>query len=171
MERKSGFLAYLTALIPGVGYLYLGLKKKGIQALILWILISPVLNLLGLRELDIIKWPLWFYTFFDTINLASRIDKGEFILDSDFLFFSKFNFGGSNKTTSNESQSIKTNGNGLWILGGWTLVILGSLSLLNKLLKGNEIYYIIKNNINIYFIPVVFVLVGVYLLIKNKNSR
>ena len=177
MEKKSGFLAFLTALIPGVGYLYLGLKRKGVEALILWLIISPVLNLLGLGFLaGIIKLPLWFYTFFDTINLAGRIDKGEFIPDSDFLFIGRIvdtsGFGQSNSTGEKMdfSKSIKINNNGLVYLAGWGLVVLGGLSLINKLFRYNPIYNLIKHNINIYFLPVLLVLAGVYLLIRNNKN-
>lgn len=171
MERKSGILAFLTALIPGVGYLYLGLQRKGVQALILWLIISPIFNLLGLGFLNILKFPFWFYTFFDTINLAARIDKGEFIPDSDFLFLGKV-FQGSNDIPGKSSfnPNIKISNEGLAYLSGWALVILGGVSLLNKVFRGNQIFNVIKHNLSIYLLPVLLVLAGIYLLVKDNKK-
>jgi hypothetical protein len=177
LEKKSGLLAYLTALIPGVGYLYLGLKRKGIEALILWLIIGPLFNLLGLGFLaGIVKLPFWFYTFFDTINLAARIDKGEFIPDSDFLFIgrlidtSSFSHMGSDGEYGSDSRHIKIKNDGLIYLAGWGLVVLGGLSLINKLFRYNPLYNLIKHNINVYFFPVLLVLAGIYLLVRNNQK-
>jgi TM2 domain-containing membrane protein YozV len=175
MEKKSGGWAYLTALIPGVGYMYLGLKRKGIQALILYVLISPVLDLVGLQFLGVIKLVFWFYTFFDTINLAARIDKGEFIPDSDFFIFDKLNFGGysnSNEKAENPQGNLWNNSHaGLTHIAGWGLIALGLFSIINHYFKDYAIYDIIKHNLNLYFIPVLFVILGVYILIKNSGTK
>lgn len=166
MEKKSGLGAYLCALIPGVGYLYLGLKRRGVQAFIIYILVKPVLGILGLEFLNILKTLFWFYTFFDTINLAAKMDRGEFISDSDFVSFDKF----SNFNKSENEKLFNSNKN-LGYLLGYGLIFFGVVSIVNKLYKGNWIYELIKHNINVYFIPILFVIAGVYLLVKNKKYK
>ena len=87
MQKRSSFLTFIASLIPGLGYMYLGLIKKGIQAMVVFFLIEPLFRFIGLGGLSsIISIPLWFYLFFDTFNIARKIDRGEFVSDSDFIF-------------------------------------------------------------------------------------
>ncbi|PRR78016.1 hypothetical protein CLLI_20230 [Clostridium liquoris] len=169
-NRRSGFLTFLAALIPGVGYMYLGLMRKGLEALLIYMLLEPVFRLLGLGFIgSILRTILWFYTFIDTFNIARRMDMGETIFDSD-LFISKIldrekanyngNFAGKNYSGNVDKK--------IWITIAWALIIIGSLSIINKLFVGNEIYYIVKSAINKYFFPIVFICSGVYLLVKKK---
>lgn len=170
MNRRSGFLTFLAALIPGVGYMYLGLMRKGFEALLVYMLLEPVFSVLGLGFIgSMLRTVLWFYTFIDTFTIARRMDMGEIILDSDF-FISKFldreraNYTGNtgNKVYSGDVDKK------IWITIAWALIIIGTLSIINKVFVGNELYYIIKSAINKYFLPVVFILSGVYLLTKKK---
>jgi TM2 domain-containing membrane protein YozV len=165
MENKntrSGFLTFLTALIPGVGYMYLGLLKKGIQFLALFLLIDPVFYLLGIGFLtSIVRIPLWFYTFFDTFSLANRIDRGEPVHDVDFIF---------NKYMGQGSEIIDRSkiGKNFTLIIAVVLIGVGALAILHNLSQGSAIYGLITSYVSKYFIPVLFVLGGVFLLFKNK---
>lgn len=170
MNRRSGFLTFVAALIPGVGYMYLGLMRKGLEALLIYMLLIPVFSMLGLGFIGgILRTILWFYTFIDTFNIARRIDMGEIVLDSD-LFISKFldretfNYAG-NTSGGNYNRDMDKK---VWITIAWALIIIGILSITNKLFSGNEIYYVIKSAINKYFLPVIFIIAGTCLLIKRK---
>lgn len=166
MQKRSSFLTFIAALIPGLGYMYLGLIKKGIQAMVIFFLIEPVFRFLGLGWLaSIISIPLWFYLFFDTFNVARKLDRGEFVSDSDFIFNKYYHF--NNKENVNDG-AMKYMGDKGGIVAGWALVIIGALSIINKLLPENLIYHFIKQSIGTYFVPVLFVFVGVYLLVKKK---
>jgi hypothetical protein len=166
MQKRSSFLTFIASLIPGLGYMYLGLIKKGIQAMVIFFLIEPVLGFLGLGWLaSIISIPLWFYLFFDTFNIARKLDRGEFVSDSDFIFSKDHHF--NNKENANDSV-IKNIGDKGGLVAGWALVIIGTLSIINKVLPDNTIYHFIKQSIGTYFVPVLFVFVGVYLLVKKK---
>lgn len=163
MEKKNNFLTFILALIPGVGYMYLGLLKKGVQVLALFFLIEPILSLLSLESFEtIFKVPFWFYVFFDTLNTARRMDRGEYIPDTDFIL----------KKYINEDENIDFNnkiGKKIWFYIGWALIIIGSVSVIDKIFEGLELYSLIKSYISIYFFPVLFILIGIYLIIKNKN--
>jgi len=166
MQKRSSFLTFLAALVPGLGYMYLGLIKKGIQAMVIFFMIEPLFRFIGLGGLvSIISIPLWFYLFFDTFNIARKLDRGEFVGDSDFIFSNYNHF--NNKENINEGV-IKIMGSKGSIIAGWALVIIGALSIINKLFPDNNIYIFIKQSIGTYFIPVLFVFVGVYLLVKKK---
>lgn len=159
MDRRNGFLKFLAACIPGVGYMYLGLVKLGVQTLALFLLIKPVFNLLSIEFLgDIVLIPFWFFTFFDTFSLSNKLDRGEVINDSDFIF-EKFNRG--NIDTGNIRVDI-------WKVAAWILIILGAFAILNKAFVEFPLYGLIKSFVSSYFIPVLFVFAGIYLLFKRK---
>lgn len=169
MRRRNEFLTFVTACIPGVGYMYNGLKIKGVQILVLWLLISPVLNIVGLDFMEtVIKLPFWLYTFFDTYNLAHKIDRGETFTDSEFVFkkymdFNNYSENGGSKTVFN--GKVKKEG---WLFLGWGLVILGALGLINRLFINFDFYRLIRSTINQYFIPAVFIFLGAFLLFRKK---
>ncbi len=156
----------MAGLIPGLGYMYLGLMRKGIQAMIIFFLIEPILGAIGLGCLaNIIQIPLWFYLFFDTFNIAQKLDRGEFVNDSDFIF-NQYHYL-SKKENLNDDSLENMRDKGGQIIGS-ALVIIGVISIINKLFPNNSIYNFIKQSIGTYFVPVVFVFVGIYLLIKKK---
>ncbi|EYE87799.1 membrane protein [Fervidicella metallireducens AeB] len=165
MERRNGFLTFLAALIPGVGYMYLGLLRKGVQALILFLMISPILNLIGLGFLvGPVKFTFIVYTFFDTLSLAKRMDMGEPIYDSDFITNSY-----NSQNIHNSLNNLKSNRRTLLVIA-WGLIIIGILGILNKLFAGNDIYKLIKSYISSIFVPALLVLTGIYLLFKGNSK-
>jgi hypothetical protein len=167
MNRRNNFLTYLLALFPGVGYMYLGLVIKGVETLAIFMLIDPLFSIVGLGFLTgLVKIPIWLYVFFDTINTAKRLDNGEVIQDEDFIF-RKLNANTSFNNNYN-TEGIKKN---VWIIVGWTLVALGALALTNRVLRSFGLYNLIKSYMSMYLIPLVFILVGIYLLFRNKSQH
>lgn len=166
MENKSGrssFLTFLTALIPGVGYMYLGLVKKGIQILMLFLLIEPIFNILGIGFLTfIVKIPFWFYTFFDTFSVANKIDRGEPVPDMDFIF-NKYMKDGSQVAFDREKL-----GKNFSLIVAIGLIVVGAIAILHNLSVASPLYGLIRTYVSTYFIPVLFVLGGIYLLFRNK---
>ena len=169
MKRRNEFLTFVTACIPGVGYMYNGLIKKGVQILVLYLLIDPLLSIIGLGFLvHVIKIPFWLYTFFDTYNLAKRVDHGEEVQDWDFKFKKYVDFNNYSENEGNKSVfNAKINKNG-WEILGWLLVALGTLALVNRLFITNDMYLYIKSYITQYFVPAIFILLGGFLLIRRK---
>lgn len=164
MQKRSSFLTFLTALIPGVGYMYLGLVKKGIQILLAFLLIKPLFRILGISFLTGIVWiPIWFYTFFDTFSVARMLDLGQPVHDTDFIF--------NRYVKDGEYPVVDRNkvGKNLIMIIGVALILLGSFAILNNLLQHNLIYQWIRNYVSTLFIPVVLVLAGIYLLFKNRK--
>jgi hypothetical protein len=167
MKDKNEFLNFLAACVPGVGYMYNGLTKKGIEALAIFLLISPLFSILGLGFFaHIIRILFWFYTFFDTFSVRRRIMAGENIEDDYFIINKLINEDAKNNNfSSNFQDRFKSKG---WAIIGWIFIILGLIALINKIFINNDIYRFLQFNVNEYFIPVILVLLGVYLLIKRK---
>lgn len=152
--KRDRFTLFLASLIPGVGYMHLGLMKKGVEALGIYLLVKPLVVLVGLRGLvDIIRIPFWLYTFFSTYEIAAKQDSGTYVEDSDFIDFKKFNQG---KNTSN-----------LITILALVLISAGAIAILNNVFGRNEVYFIIKSYVRTYFFPVVLILTGIYMLFRN----
>jgi len=152
MERRSEFITVLASLIPGVGYMYFGMFRFGIESMLLFFMVPKVLHYIGLGFISyIFSIPFWFYTFFDTYKLAHKFDRGEIIMDKSW--FSNNNFG---------VIGISNRG---WISFACILIIIGILALINTLFATYDIFYPIKK----YMVPAMFILIGIYLLIKGKD--
>lgn len=173
MERRNGFSVFICSLIPGIGYMYLGLIEKGIEALLIFLLIKPVFRAVGMGFIGgIVQFVFWIYTFTDTYNIVRKMDRGEYVPDTS-IFGNTFKNGTFKEKASNINDNISYNERvsnikkNKYNILGWLFIILGSLTVLNKVFEGNEIYYIIKSSINTYFIPIAFVVLGIYILIKK----
>ncbi|MBP2643400.1 MAG: hypothetical protein H6Q67_1287 [Firmicutes bacterium] len=160
MEKKNNFFTFLAALVPGLGYMYLGLIKKGVQTLALFLLIKHVFPFIGLGFIAyFIVIPFWFYTFFDTFTVARKINQGELVEDCDFFF--------ENHNTEN---TIKTLGEKKFFsILAWVLIVVGVLAIANKLFAQCDYYYIFFSYASSYFFPILLIGGGIYLLLKEKR--
>jgi len=73
--QKSKVIATLLAIFPGAGHLYLGYQKRGIQLMAAFLLSIYVLDLLRLGVFVFLIPIIWFYSFFDGLQKASRKDE------------------------------------------------------------------------------------------------
>lgn len=158
MEKRSGFVTFLVSLFPGAGYMYFGMFRKGLETMILFLLVPVVLRAIWLDGLvAIFCIPVWLYTFFDTYNIAHKVDRGEILQDESWF------------TKNGESVKINLDGldNNIWKIAAWALIILGVLSIINKIFSYFNIFYLVRS----YFIPVIFVLLGVYILFRGNKAK
>ena len=162
-NRRSGFLTFIAAVIPGVGYMYLGLILRGIEALAIYLLIPSVLNLVGLGGLTwMVRLVLWFYLFFDTYSIAHKLDRGETVNDTDFIF---------NRNNEGQTSDIKINfDENKWKAVAWALIIIGVFAIANMSLGSLVIYGVIRDYISRYFLPVLLILGGVFLLVRSGKK-
>ena len=82
--RKSRILTFLFGRWPGAGQMYLGYMKRGISLMLAFCFVFAVSGVLGLGIFAFILPVIWFYAFFDTLNLRSM--SYEFLPHDDFLF-------------------------------------------------------------------------------------
>jgi len=143
---KSKFLAFLLSLLPGGGYFYLGLMKRGVQAMVIFF---GTIFISGMAHLDALLFfvpVMIFYSVFDTQQLLNRINAGEPVDDWEL-----FDWG---------SWNSKRN-----IIGA-ALIILGLFSLLNNLAPYLINYHVISRIIP----PLLIIGTGVYILYKNTGK-
>lgn len=157
MERRSGFITFLTALVPGAGYMYLGLLKKGLETMVLFFVVPAVFNYIEIGGfiVPVFCIPFWLYTFFNTYQIAHKIDRGEVLEDESIFTKGNFDFSSGNVMNNNFFRII-----------AWALIIIGILAIANKIFIQFEVLNIVKS----YIVPVVFVIVGLYLLLRDKNK-
>ncbi|WP_416151179.1 hypothetical protein ACM26V_09505 [Salipaludibacillus sp. HK11] len=73
--QKSKVIATLLAIFPGAGHLYLGYQRRGIQLMAAFLLSIYVLDLLRLGVFIFLIPIIWFYSFFDGLQKASRQEE------------------------------------------------------------------------------------------------
>ena len=83
--RKSSFLTFCFAFIPGAGQMYLGMMKKGTAIMALFAALSFLSGFLNLGVLLAALPVIWFYSFFDTFNLKQYSYQQLLTLDDIFV--------------------------------------------------------------------------------------
>lgn len=83
--RKSSFLTFCFAFIPGAGQMYLGMMKKGTAIMALFAALSFLSGFLNLGILLAALPVIWFYSFFDTFNLKQYSYQQLLTLDDIFV--------------------------------------------------------------------------------------
>ncbi|RDI38478.1 hypothetical protein [Falsibacillus pallidus] len=81
-ERKDGgkrsrAIAVFLSIFPGAGHLYLGLQKRGIQLMALFLLSIYILDILRLGLFLFLVPLIWFFSFFDGLQTASKSGNEE----------------------------------------------------------------------------------------------
>ncbi|SFL86552.1 hypothetical protein SAMN04487943_104391 [Gracilibacillus orientalis] len=73
-ERKSKMTATILSIFPGAGHLYLGLQKRGIQLMASFLFSIYILDVLNLSLFLFLIPLIWFFSFFDALQLANRFE-------------------------------------------------------------------------------------------------
>lgn len=74
--KKNKSLATVFAVFPGAAHLYLGLQKRGLQFMALFLLSFYVMDVLRLSFFLFLLPLLWFFSFFDALQTISAQEKG-----------------------------------------------------------------------------------------------
>ncbi|AYB45124.1 hypothetical protein V4V36_05645 [Paenibacillus lautus] len=73
--RRSKVFATLLSAFPGAGQMYLGLQKRGLQLMVLFLGSIYVLDVLKLSVFLFLIPLIWFYAFFDGLQQVSRYGR------------------------------------------------------------------------------------------------
>ena len=95
MQRKSGFLTFCFACLPGAGEMYLGYMKRGLSVIIAFWGLIFVASLLNMGILGILAPIIWAYSFFDTFNLRAQTPE-QVAANPDAYLFDVESIAGSN---------------------------------------------------------------------------
>jgi len=70
--KKDTVWALLFGIVPGAGQMYLGWQDRGLHLMLLFFLCVSLVDWLRLNLFLFMLPVIWFYSFFDTMQLASR---------------------------------------------------------------------------------------------------
>ncbi|WP_026678390.1 hypothetical protein [Fictibacillus gelatini] len=73
--KKSKTIATLLAIFPGAGHMYLGLQRRGFQLMASFLLAIYILDVLHLLVFLFLIPLLWFFSFFDCLQKATKHGK------------------------------------------------------------------------------------------------
>lgn len=142
---KSALLSFLLSIIPGVGYMYLGLMNRGLQTLIIFFGTIFVADITRMHALAPLAIPvLVFYSIFDTLQLSRKIRDGVPVQDKPLI-----DLGGSSSW-----QNII----------GYTLLAVGLLALVNNIAPHYFSHYWLFNRV---IPPLLIIGAGVFILYRN----
>lgn len=75
--KKSKSIATFLSIFPGAGHLYLGMQRRGIQLMAAFLFSIYILDILRLGIFLFLIPIIWFYSFFDGLQKASKYGKEE----------------------------------------------------------------------------------------------
>ncbi|WP_163536219.1 hypothetical protein [Gracilibacillus sp. YIM 98692] len=75
--KKSKMLATALSIFPGAGHMYLSLQKRGLQLMAAFLLSIYILDVLHLSLFFFLIPIIWFFSFFDALQLTNRMDDEE----------------------------------------------------------------------------------------------
>lgn len=142
LNKKSITLA--LSVIPGAGHMYLGYQKKGLIIMGSFFFSIFFMGWLGISMLLFLLPLIWFYSFFDAMHTA---DGSQDEIKNQLLIL----------------PDIKHE----WV--GFALIGIGVMIILERILYP-LIDYEIRRYIQTSIVSLIFILVGIYILTKNKKS-
>lgn len=98
-KKRSKVWTVIFSLLPGAGHMFMGFMKRGLSLMSLFFLIIFLSSWLGIGPLLYILPVLWFYSFFECLNLTCADDE-EFAKTEDQYLFHLESFSGMNERLS-----------------------------------------------------------------------
>ncbi len=71
ITQKSKFWTFVFSLVPGCGHMYMGFMRRGVSLLSAFALVTFLGGFSGISILNVIAAVIWFFAFFDSLNLMS----------------------------------------------------------------------------------------------------
>lgn len=153
--RRSKVLATLLSAFPGAGHLYLGLQKRGMQLMFLFLGSIYILDLLRLSVFLFMIPLIWFYSFFDGLQCSSRYGR-EPLTDQPIF-----------KDWARHQRLI---GFGIAALGLYYLVIRLVIPQLNEMFPNVFMTYEIRSYVNTVIVSLLLIFGGLKLLFGKQRG-
>ncbi|WP_106767914.1 hypothetical protein [Paenibacillus faecalis] len=154
--RRSKVFATLLSAFPGAGQMYLGLQKRGLQMMVLFLGSIYVMDVLRLSLFMFLIPLIWFYCFFDGLQQVSRYGR-EPLRDKPLIY----NF-------SNQQRWL---GLGLLMLGLYFVFSSVVLPYLESMFPDLEISYQIRNFLKTAIVSLLLIGGGIKLMVGSKKEK
>lgn len=142
-NRRTTALA--LSIIPGAGHMYLGYEEKGLLIMGGFFFSVFFMGWLGMSFLLFLLPLIWFYSFFDTMHTVDG-NKGQ-VRDKDF-----------------QLKNIKPQ----WI--GYGMISIGLIIIIERILYP-LIDYRIRYYLQTSLVSLIFIVLGIYILYKNRGDK
>lgn len=166
--HKNKFLTFLFSLIPGAGQMYLGFMRRGVSLMLLFTLVIAVAAGFYMGFLCILLPVIWFYAFFDAMNLSSLPFDQQRLIQDEFLFGLDSPASGKWK---NLLQKRHVFVGVLFILGGAYLLFENLVRPLLWQFFENSVFRGIFRSIPTIVVAVAIICLGVYLVKGDARKR
>ena len=87
INKRSNSSTFYFAFIPGAGQMYMGFMKRGVSIMSAFSLIIFSSAWLNFTPLMFAMPVIWFFSFFDTINLRSLSDEDYTAMKDSYILF------------------------------------------------------------------------------------
>jgi hypothetical protein len=85
IRKKSGFLTFCFSFLPGAGQMYMGFMKRGVSLMSAFWLLIFLASWLNLGPLMFAMPVIWFFAFFDTLNLRAMPDDEFYAMEDNYI--------------------------------------------------------------------------------------
>lgn len=172
MSTKSSFLTFVLSWLPGLGHLYLGLNRRGLQFMIGFFICVAMIQVLP-SVFPFAVAILWFYSLFDALQKVSVVNT--YITRNGRSPAEAANHGDIDADVANLDETVKPlkalKGKGtdpLWI--GIICVILGLLVLLRQVFP-SVWYVLIQIHIGSILLAAILIGFGLWLIRKQQHKE
>ncbi|GKU84494.1 hypothetical protein [Niallia sp. NCCP-28] len=157
--KKSKVVATFLSIFPGAGHLYLGLQQRGIQLMAAFLFSIFILNELRMGIFLFLIPLIWFYSFFDGLQKASKAGEDQLLEDTPVISYL--------------INHQKWFGVGLVLLGIYYLMLNILLPIFSP--KLNEIFnidlqYLFYQYFQTGIVCIILIFGGIYLLKGKKKA-
>lgn len=166
--KKSSVWTFLFSLFPGAGHMYLGLMKKGASLMLLFCTIFALSGFLSLPFLVVFLPVIWFYSFFDAMNLRN-VPYEDRLAQEDHFLFDMDGLLKKDWMAILKKRHLLVGGVCIF-LGAWILFrnVLGSS--LRRLADVMPWLYALIDSLPTILVATAIILLGIYLVVGGKKK-
>ena len=157
--------------MPGAVEMYLGLKRKGTEIMLIFLGIFFLSSIFNFGAFSIFMALVWFYSFFDTMDLSRMKHEDRLLLEDKFIF------GAESVDFSEIADKVLKNRN----IEGWICIVLGAYIIYDNVFRRiiNDLIWQYEMNLGVLpslisAVPtIVLAVVLIYFglkLIKSRNE-
>lgn len=164
LKQRNRSATVFFALLPGAGHMFMGFMKRGVSFMALFFLTIFLSSWLSIGPLMYLLPVLWFYSFFDCINLTWATAE-EFAQAKDSYLF---------------QDAMLPRFSSRWALyGGVLLVFFGVYMIFERLLSSFEMqlnkrvfaaFYSTLSVFPQFFFGIIIIIIGIRLILGKKKE-
>lgn len=118
IKKRNRFLTFCFSMLPGAGHMFNGFMKRGVSLMLLFFAIWFLAYSVDIYGFGMFAPVIWFFSFFDSMNLRCQPDEIFYAQKDDYLF----HLDGLRRFWVSDSKVKPVAGVGLIIIGVYSLI-------------------------------------------------